>query len=203
MEFCRKIIMKRTLYCLNSIIQNNYFDTSVFCVSIVYFLLLSSIPSYGFTTICSPFDNGEYCHSRRIWWSRRMCALLLLQELQKLQLSAEKPLTGDCWIPPKRDTPRPRVEGTECSSACVGPFEGGLHYLHYLHCSLASSQTTGRKPSPTHQEKTGLKIYWAWPCPSEQDHFPLKSVSPSGSFHKPLILLHQRADRMKSTITEN
>ena len=82
MEFCRKIIMKRTLYCLNSIIQNNYFDTSVFCVSIVYFLLLSSISSYGFTTICSPFDNGEYCHSRRIWWSRRMCALLLLQELQ-------------------------------------------------------------------------------------------------------------------------
>ena len=82
MEFCRKIIMKRTLYCLNSIIQNNYFDTSVFCVSIVYFLLLSSIPSYGFTTICSQFDNGEYCHSRRIWWSRRMCALLLLQELQ-------------------------------------------------------------------------------------------------------------------------
>ena len=26
---------------------------------------------------------------------------------------------------------------------------------------------------------------------------------PSGSFHKPLILIHQRADRMKTTITEN
>ena len=26
---------------------------------------------------------------------------------------------------------------------------------------------------------------------------------PSGSFHKPLILLHQRADRLKTTVTEN
>ena len=29
-----------------------------------------------------------------------------------------------------------RVGGTECSSACIGPFEGGHHYLHYLHHSL-------------------------------------------------------------------
>ena len=27
--------------------------------------------------------------------------------------------------------------GTECSSAGMGPFEGGRHYLHYLHHSLA------------------------------------------------------------------
>ena len=27
--------------------------------------------------------------------------------------------------------------GTECSSACIGPFEAGRHYLHYLHHSLA------------------------------------------------------------------
>ena len=26
-----------------------------------------------------------------------------------------------------------RVGGTECSSACMGPFEEGSHYLHYLH----------------------------------------------------------------------
>ena len=26
---------------------------------------------------------------------------------------------------------------------------------------------------------------------------------PSGSFHKPLMLMHQRADRMETTITEN
>ena len=33
--------------------------------------------------------------------------------------------------------------------------------------------------------------------------FPLSQSLPSGSFHKPLILIHQRADRMKTTITEN
>ena len=34
-------------------------------------------------------------------------------------------------------------------------------------------------------------------------NFPLSQSLPSGSFHKPLILLHHRADRMKTTITEN
>ena len=30
--------------------------------------------------------------------------------------------------------------GSECSSVCMGPFAGGLHYLHYLHHSLASGK---------------------------------------------------------------
>ena len=33
--------------------------------------------------------------------------------------------------------------------------------------------------------------------------FPLSQSLPSGSFHKLLIFLHQRADRVKTTITEN
>ena len=33
--------------------------------------------------------------------------------------------------------------------------------------------------------------------------FPLSQSLPSGSFHKPPILRHQRADRLKTTITEN
>ena len=41
----------------------------------------------------------------------------------------------------------------------MGPFEGGHHYLHYLHHSLVSGQTTGREHSPTQQQKIGLKIY--------------------------------------------
>ena len=49
--------------------------------------------------------------------------------------------------------------GTECSSACMGPFDRGHHYLHYLHHSLASGQTTGREHSPAHHQKVGLKIY--------------------------------------------
>ena len=52
-----------------------------------------------------------------------------------------------------------RVRGTECSSACMGPFEAGHHYLHYLHHSLASGQITGTEHSPALQQKIGLKIY--------------------------------------------
>ena len=48
--------------------------------------------------------------------------------------------------------------------------------------SLASGQTTRREHSPTYQQKIRLKIYWAWPCLSEQD-----PVSPSVS------LSHQEA----------
>ena len=33
--------------------------------------------------------------------------------------------------------------------------------------------------------------------------FPHSQSFPSGSFHKALILIHQRADKMKTTITEN
>ena len=68
---------------------------------------------------------------------------------------------------------------------------------------LASVQTMRRNHSPTHQQKFELKIYWAWPCPPEQDCFPHSQSRPSGGFLRPLILIHQRADRMKSTITEN
>ena len=33
--------------------------------------------------------------------------------------------------------------------------------------------------------------------------FPISQSLPPGSFHKPFILLHQRADRPKTTITEH
>ena len=62
-----------------------------------------------------------------------------------------------------------RVGGTEGGNPCMGPFEGGHHYLHYLHHSLASGQRTGREHSPNHQQKIGLKIYWAWARPWKQD----------------------------------
>ena len=65
---------------------------------------------------------------------------------------------------------------------CMQPCKGGHCYLHDLHHSLASGQTAEREHSPAHQQKTGLKIYWAWPYPWEQD-----PVSPSVS------LSHQEA----------
>ena len=49
--------------------------------------------------------------------------------------------------------------GTECGSGCMGPFEGVHHYLHYLHHSLTSGQTTGKEHSPAHQQKIALEVY--------------------------------------------
>ena len=51
------------------------------------------------------------------------------------------------------------VGGAECRSAHMGPFEGGHHYLHYLHHSLASVKQQAGNSGPAHQQKMGLKIY--------------------------------------------
>ena len=79
---------------------------------------------------------------------------------------------------------------TECNDACMGPFEGDCHYLHYLHHSFVSGQTTRREHSPAHQQKIRLQIYWAWPHPSEQDPVSPSQSLPLESFHKPLIFIH-------------
>ena len=58
-----------------------------------------------------------------------------------------------------------------------------------------AKQLTGREYNPTNQQKIRLKFYWARSCPPEQDPvFPTQSF-PSESLHKPLSLIHQRADR--------
>ena len=49
--------------------------------------------------------------------------------------------------------------GTEYSSVCMGPCEGGHHYLHYLHHSLVLGQATGREHSLAYQQKIGFKFY--------------------------------------------
>ena len=91
-------------------------------------------------------------------------------------------------------------QGTEYNSACTSPSEGGRHYLHYPYHSLASGQTTGGEHSPTQQRKIGLKIYWAWLHPSEQD-----PVSPtvSLSHQEASISLLSLSIRVKITIIEN
>ena len=48
----------------------------------------------------------------------------------------------------------------------------------------------------------GGQHYLHWPIKTRPS-LPLSQSLPSGSFQKLLILLHQRADRMKTTITEN
>ena len=90
-----------------------------------------------------------------------------------------------------------RVRSIECSSACIGPFEGGQLYRHYLYHSLASGQITGREHSLPIPHKIGLKIYWAQHIKTRPS-FLLSQSLLSGSFLKPLILLYQRTDRLKT-----
>ena len=52
---------------------------------------------------------------------------------------------------------------------------------------MLAGQTTWREHSHTHQQKTGLKIYWAWPCPQEQDPiFPTVSPFDQEASRRPL-----------------
>ena len=61
----------------------------------------------------------------------------------------------------------------------VGDGQGGLECCSSCRCKeldktepLNWTEITGREHGPTHQQKIGLKVYWAWPRPSEQDPVP-------------------------------
>ena len=83
-----------------------------------------------------------------------------------------------------------RVGGTECRSACMGPLEGGRHYLHYLHHSLASGQTTGREGDTVQRiNRNWSKDLLSMAPPTRTRlSFRLSQSLLSGNFHKPFIL---------------
>ena len=93
--------------------------------------------------------------------------------------------------------------GHRVQQCIMGPFEGGHHYLHYLHHSW-----------PQVNSREGTQLYLStenWikdllstaPPIRTRPSFPLSQSLPSGCFDKSLILFHQRTDRLKTTITEN
>ena len=75
--------------------------------------------------------------------------------------------------PPSRD-----------STNLTGPFEGGHHYLHYFHHSLASGQTKGTQPLPSTENLIKDLLSTAPPIRTKHS-FPLSQSIPSGSFYKP------------------
>ena len=81
-----------------------------------------------------------------------------------------------------------RVGGTERSRACMGPSEGGRHYLHTS--TIVWPQVNSRAgaqpcPSPENWIKDFLSMA---PPIRTRPSFPLCQSLPSGSFHKPLSL---------------
>ena len=90
---------------------------------------LSGLPGlrWLFPTLCTPGLR------RKEQWPHKRLTQTCLWESRSLQL--RHGLTVTCC----------RVRGTEYNSGCIRPFERGCHYLHYLHHSLVSGQTTGRR----------------------------------------------------------
>ena len=85
------------------------------------------------------------------------------------------------------------VSGTDYNSLGISPFEGVWPQ---------AKPQKGNTVTPINK-KIGFKTYWAWPSPSEQD-----PDSPTASpYHQEastsLIFIHQRGDRMETTITES
>ena len=99
------------------------------------------------------------------------------------QLSVPNPAAGHC-----QSNLCQRFLGTESRSACMGPSEGGHHYLHCLHHSLASGQATRREHSPDHQQQIGLKQIGLNMVPPirTRPSFPLSQSLPSASYPFPL-----------------
>ena len=102
-------------------------------------------------TLCAPGPR------RKEQWPCKRLSQICLRESRSLGL--RHGLTLACCS----------VRGTEYNSAGISPFEGGHHYFHYTPHSLHLGKTTAREHSPTLKQKIRLKIYWAWPHPSEQD----------------------------------
>ena len=61
----------------------------------------------------------------------------------------------------------------------------------------------GTQPHPSTENWIGDLLSMALPINQNRPSFSLSQSFPSESFHKPVILLHQRADRLKTTVTEN
>ena len=66
----------------------------------------------------------------------------------------------------------------------------------------AKNHREGTKPRPSTDNWIKDLLSMAPPIRTSSSIYVGQSL-PSGSFHKPLILIHQREDRMKTTITEN
>ena len=67
---------------------------------------------------------------------------------------------------------------------------------------LRSNYREGKQPCPSTENWIKGLLSTA-PTIRARSRFPSNQSLPSGSFHKPFILIHQRADRMETTITEN
>ena len=70
----------------------------------------------------------------------------------KLQLTAEQPLTGECWIPPKKDTTRPRAKEKPQQDGRRGEILFRIKPHTYQRHSEGSNKTLCTPGDPTETE---------------------------------------------------
>ena len=93
-------------------------------------------------------------------------------------------------------------QSLELWHAGISPYEGGHHYCHYPYFGLRPNYREGTQPHPS--AENWVKDLLSTTLPTRaRPSFPHSQSLSSGSFHMPLIFIHQRADRMKTSITEN
>ena len=102
---------------------------------------------------------------------------------------------------------RPGLAVACCRVQGTGPFEGGGHYLITSTIVWPQAKQQGgntHAPPPCSSTENWITRFMEnGHTHQNKTQFPPWSVSPIRSFHKPLILIFQEADRMKTTIKEN
>ena len=75
----------------------------------------------------------------------------------------------------------------------------------FISSTIVWPQVNNRKGTqPCPSTENWIKDLLSMALPNRtRPRFPYSQSLPSGSFHKPLIFIHQREDKMKSTTTEN
>ena len=111
-------------------------------------------------------------------------------------------VSGGAWVDSTGSGQWPQ-QSWEAQGAGVSPFEGGCHYSHYPYqFGLRPNYMEGTQPHPSAENWIKDLLGMALPTRARPS-FPHSQSLPSGRVHKPLILIHQRADRKKTTITGN
>ena len=114
-----------------------------------------------------------------------------------------------------RPTPLPETPGhsqTSLTQSLVGSLNVAVHEwdllkevsIIFITSTIVWPQVNkeGTQPRPSTENWIKDLLSMALPIRTRPS-FPHSQSLPSGSFHKPVILLQQMTDRMKTTITEN
>ena len=92
--------------------------------------------------------------------------------------------------------------GTDYGSACRGPLKEVAIFL--ITSTIVWSQVKqGGNTAPIRTENWVKDLLSITPPIIKRPTFPITQSLPSRNFSKPLILLHERAGRLKTTITGN